>query len=373
MRKFILPLVILLLMVMSPIEAYADEYEDYLSAFDLSSFEILDKETQDFLQSIGADNFNYESITDLSFTNVITYIQNVFIKSINSPLKTAAVIIAFIIISSYVKTLNTEINDGEISSFFSTISALIISIFIAKEITDCINVSYSTIKLCVDFSYAFFPAFCIIVATSGGTVTSFSVNTLLLSLSQGMNYISDLIFIPLINCFLALGICSSVRSEINLSSLCSSLKKLITVLISSLSALYISVLSIKTAVASKADALGLRSMRFAINSVVPVIGPSISEGLISIQSYSSLIKTGVGIVGIIGVFSTFLPALCQVVSWRLTLFLCSICSDVFDDKSTSQTVNAFRDALMIIEVILILSMLTTIISIGILVAAKTVE
>ena len=130
-----------------------------------------------------------------------------------------------------------------------------------------------------------------------------------------------------------------------------------------------SVLSVKTAVAAKADMLGIRSIRFAVNSVVPVIGSSISEGLLSIQAYSSLIKSSVGIVGIVAVVLVFLPAIIETAVWRISLSFCSVLSDVFGDKSVSSVLNAFREALLLANVIIILSMVTTVISIGILVAA----
>ena len=111
-------------------------------------------------------------------------------------------------------------------------------------------------------------------------------------------------------------------------------------------------------------------MRFAINSVVPVIGGAISEGLLSIQAYSSLIKSSVGIVGIIAVLTVFVPPVLNVSFWRLFLSLCRTVSDIFNDRSVSSVLKAFEDSLLIMNVILILSMVTTIISIGILIAAR---
>ena len=153
----------------------------------------------------------------------------------------------------------------------------------------------------------------------------------------------------------------------------SALRNLITKAISALSAIFVSYLSLKTAVASRADALGLRSVRFAINSVVPIIGSSISEGLLSIQSYSSLIKTSVGIVGIIAISAIFLPAIINITLWRLSISAANICSKVFFDSESSTVLEAFSSVLLIINVLLILSMVTTIISLGILVASKTVN
>lgn len=373
MKRCIILSVIFISIIVIPINAYADEYDENLSAFDLSSFELLDSDTKKFLEENKLDGFRYEDIYNLSISDTISYIKSGLLKSVKTPLEAGAVLIVFIILSSLFKSMNSDLRENDLSVFYTSVASLITAVFLASKITDCINVSQSTIKLCSDFSYGFFPVFCLIVATSGGVMTSFAVNTLLLTLSQFMNFISEVIFVPGVNCLLALGICSGVNSEVHLSSLTSTVKKVLTTLISSLSALFVSILSIKTSVASKADALGLRSMRFAINTVVPVVGPSISEGLISIQSYSSLVKTGVGIVGIISIFSLFVPALSSVISWRFILLLCNMTAEIFDDGNSSLIINAFRDVMLLIEVLLILSMLTTVISLGILVAARTVE
>ena len=198
-------------------------------------------------------------------------------------------------------------------------------------------------------------------------MTSFSVNGSLLLFSQALNFISSNVFLPIVNSFMGISVCSSIRRDLNMGSIVSALRNLITKAISALSAIFVSYLSLKTAVASRADALGLRSVRFAINSVVPIIGSSISEGLLSIQSYSSLIKTSVGIVGIIAISAIFLPAIINITLWRLSISAANICSKVFFDSESSTVLEAFSN------VLLILSMVTTIISLGILVASKTVN
>ncbi len=371
MKRIILILLLLILMLFIPFYCYADEYENYLDAFDLSSFDSLDSDTKEFLDELGVSDFSYESITDISIADVGKYIMSVFSKSAKGPVRSGITVIVFVLLSSFFQSFNSEISKSDIVSLFSTTSNLIISVFLITRLTDCFGLCCSTIKICSDFAFAFFPAFCIIVSTSGGAVTSFSTNTMLLILAQGLNYISQVVFIPITNCFLALGICSGIRRELNLSGIISMLKKVITTFISTLSAIFVSILSVKTAVASRADALGLRSVRFAINSVVPVIGSSISEGLLSIQSYSSLIKTSVGVVGILAVVSIFLPAIVEINIWRAVLALSGLCSEVFGDSASRNAIKTFKDTLLIIDVILILTMVTTIISIGILVAAKT--
>lgn len=373
MKRFIYIFAVFIVLLIISQTAYAeetDDYQDYLNQYDFSFMEELDGDTYDLLDELGLTNFDYNTLVNFTVSDFLKSIKDILKGAVQTPIEACIAIFVFIILSSFFQNLKSTMINDEMSSVFSTVSALVIAVVLAVKMKTTISLACTAISVCADFVFAFVPVFCIIVAASGNTVAAFSTNTMLLSLAQTLNYISKNIFVPLTNCFLAIGICSGLRSELNLSSLLAFLKKYITTAISMAAAFFVSVLSIKTAVASRADAIGLRSIRFAINSVVPVIGSAISEGLLSIQSYSSLIRSSVGVVGIIAVALVFMPAIIEVVLWRFFLSLSSLVSDVFGDKSVSLVIKAFADAMLIMNVILILSMVTTIISIGILIAAK---
>lgn len=374
---FIIFILIFLLLFAQPVFCFAQEeineegYNEVLQEFDLSAFEEeLDEDSYNLLSELGLEDFDYNTIINFSISDFFAQIKGVIKNSAETPLESCALILVIILLSSLFQSFKQTVGDSQMTSAVSTVSAIIVAIILITKMKLTISSACTAISVCSDFVFAFIPAFCIIVATSGNTVAAFSTNTLLLSLAQALNFISNSIFLPLSNCFLALGICSGIRDELNLRSFIANMKKYLITGISVCATVFVSVLSIKTAVASSADAIGLRSVRFAINSVVPVIGGAISEGLLSIQAYSSLIKSSVGIVGIIAVALVFMPAILNVSFWRLFLSLCGVISDIFSDRSVSSVLRAFTDALMIMNVILILSMVTTIISIGILIAAK---
>lgn len=373
MKRFLVGIIIVFLLLSCPLTAYCaeeDEYYEYLESYDLSFFDELDNDTFELLEELGLTDFDYNALVDFSLNDIVDSLKEVFRGTAQTPLEACVIVLVFIIISSFFKNMKSALDDGEMASTFSTVSALIISALLAVKLKNTISISCASISVCANFIYAFIPTFCVIVATSGNTLAAFSTNTMLLSLSQALNFISKNIFVPLSNCFLAVSICSGIRSELNLKSVLAFMKRYITTGISLCAAGFVSVLSIKTAVAARADMLGLRSIRFAINSVVPVIGSAISEGLLSIQSYSSLIRSSVGVVGIVAVVLVFLPAIVEVALWRFFLGLSNLISEVFGDDSVTLVIKGFCDAMMIMEVILILSMVTTIISIGILIAAR---
>ncbi|WP_308617643.1 hypothetical protein [uncultured Eubacterium sp.] len=374
MKKTAVFLCALLLFLLIPVSSYSmdyseEEYNKTLSSYDLSSFEKeLDADTYKMLDELGVLDFSYESITGLSFNDIVGLLKSLFQKKAELPIKSSVTVLIFILLSAFLQSLKAE-SDDSVNMIYSTATALLVATVVLVKLTSTVSLASMAISVASNFVYAFIPVFCSIVVASGGITTGFSTNTTLLILAQGLSFISSNVFMPIVNCYLALGVTSSLRYELNLDKLLSSLKKIITTCISFVSGVFVSVLSVKTAVAGRADMLGLRSIRFAINSVVPVIGSSISEGLLSIQAYSSLIKSSVGIVGVVAVVLVFLPSIIEVVLWRISLTLCVIVSDIFGDKSVSAVLNAFLNTLLLINVILILSMVTTVISFGILIAA----
>ncbi len=374
MRRIIVFLITFFVLTSLPSEAFGKEefsdekYGEYLSAYDLSFFEDkLGEDTYSFLDELGVSGFDFRDITSLSFSKVLDLLLSVAKKRIKNPLGGINAVLLYVILSALFQSLKSDSSD--MSSLYSTVSALCVSLVLAVMISPSVTLGASSVKIASDFVFAFIPVFAAIVAASGGITASFSSNALLLTLAQSLSLISSNIFVPVINCFLGIGICAGIRAELNLQRLVYSIKWGLTTAVSFLSGAFVSVLSIKTAVASKADALGLRSIRFMLSSVVPIVGGTLSEGLVSIQSYSSLIKSSVGIVGIIAIAFVFIPAIIETALWRLSLSAALIICDVFGDKSVSLVITAFKDTMLLINVVLIVSLLTTVVSFGILVAS----
>lgn len=379
MKKSVILILFLFLALSVPVRAMGaetqqieqDTYSKYLDQYDVDSiYDSVPQDALDLLDELGMQDFDFENILDLTPQKLWHVLQSVAEGRFEGPLTACAGMILLILFSAFLQSLKTTVKSDMLSNVFSVACSVIIAVILSVEISDAISLASSTIKMCADFIYGFVPVFGILVAVSGGITASFSTNALLLGLAQFLNFLSGNLFVPVISCYLALGLSNGIRPELHLTAIASAVKKYISAAVSLAATGFVSILSIKTAVASRADALGLRSARFAINSVVPVIGSAISEGLLSIQSYSSLIKSTVGIVGIVVIVLIFLPALLEILIWKFFLSVSSIASEMFEDRSVLAVLQAFQGALLLMLIVLILSLVTTVISFGILIAVK---
>ncbi|HIU69501.1 MAG TPA: hypothetical protein IAD23_06030 [Candidatus Scubalenecus merdavium] len=379
MKKSVILILFLFLALSVPVRAMGaetqqieqDTYSKYLDQYDVDSiYDCVPQDALDLLDELGMQDFDFKNILDLTPQKLWHVLQSVAEGRFKGPLTACAGMILLILFSAFLQSLKTTVKSDMLSNVFSVACSVIIAVILSVEISDAISLASSTIKMCADFIYGFVPVFGILVAVSGGITASFSTNALLLGLAQFLNFLSGNLFVPVISCYLALGLSNGIRPELHLTAITSAVKKYISAAVSLAATGFVSILSIKTAVASRADALGLRSARFAINSVVPVIGSAISEGLLSIQSYSSLIKSTVGIVGIVVIVLIFLPALLEILIWKFFLSVSSIASEMFEDRSVLAVLQAFQGALLLMLIVLILSLVTTVISFGILIAVK---
>lgn len=245
MKKTAIFLCALLLFLLIPVSSYSmdyseEEYNKTLSSYDLSSFEKeLDADTYKMLDELGVLDFSYESITGLSFNDIVGLLKSLFQKKAELPIKSSVTVLIFILLSAFLQSLKAE-SDDSVKMIYSTATALLVATVVLVKLTSTVSLASMAISVASNFVYAFIPVFCSIVVASGGITTGFSTNTTLLILAQGLSFISSNVFMPIVNCYLALGVTSSLRYELNLDKLLSSVKKIITTCISFVSGVFVS-------------------------------------------------------------------------------------------------------------------------------------
>ncbi len=149
--------------------------------------EELDGDTYELLDELGLTNFDYNTLVNFTVSDFLKSIKDILKGAVQTPIEACIAIFVFIILSSFFQNLKSTMINDEMSSVFSTVSALVIAVVLAVKMKTTISLACTAISVCADFVFAFVPVFCIIVAASGNTVAAFSTNTMLLSLAQTLN------------------------------------------------------------------------------------------------------------------------------------------------------------------------------------------
>ena len=86
------------------------------------------------------------------------------------------------------------------------------------------------------------------------------------------------------------------------------------------------VFSFQSTLTQSADSLSLKTAKFAVGSFIPIVGPSISEALRTVTASVALVKSSLGVLGLICVLLLTLPSVISVYLYKLFLDICAALS-----------------------------------------------
>ena len=97
-------------------------------------------------------------------------------------------------------------------------------------------------------------------------------------------------------------------------------------------------------ISSSSDTLTAKTARFLVGSLIPVVGPAMSESLSAITGAVSLLKGTVGVFGAVAGLGIIAPVLVSLALWRIALCL-SLCScEIFSLGSAAGLVRNISSA-----------------------------
>lgn len=148
---------------------------------------------------------------------------------------------------------------------------------------------------------------------------------LLLTLTEKISY--ELLF-PFLSMSFALTLVSSICPDIDLRSIASFIRQVCTTLLVAAMTLITIVMAFQTSIASAADSLGLRSVKFAASNAIPLIGGMVSESMKTLATSLTLVKSTAGLIGVIGLLLLLLMPLTMLFACRYSLSLSKTAADL---------------------------------------------
>lgn len=365
MKRIILCFIFMFIFILPVSAEEADIYSEQYEISGAGELEdALPDSTREYFSEIGIDPKDPDWIDSISGENVFKHIWEFIKTGAKTPLRAGAAILGIILITAAFSAVNEESSVMTAAMYACTLTAAaVIGIPIFESITAAVNAT----KALSVFMLSFIPLFAAVAAASGAAVTSVSMNSLLLLCAQGLSFLSSFVVLPLMGGYLAVGISSSVSPLLNRSGLAEGIKKIALWVLSFISMIFVGILSLQTAVNSAADSLAMRTAKFILGSTVPIAGGALSEAVSTVTASMGLLKSSVGIYGVVAVSAIFLPIIIELLLWRIILTVCSFVSELFSVPKFSNTLKAVDMMLSVLIGIVLLSSAVFIISLTVVV------
>ena len=339
--------------------------EQYETAGADSLSEALPDDTRRYFEENGIDPADYSWVSVITADNVFSHIWGFLKSGAKAPLKAGAEVTALILIAAALSA--AQLKGGSINAALYVAAAA--AGVIAVPVLSSVSAAANALKGISTFMLSFIPVFAVITAASGAAATSASMSALLLTAAQGVSYISSFVIMPLMGGYMAVSISGSVSPLLKKSGIAVMIKRLALWITAFVSAVFVGILSIQTAVNASADTLSAKAAKFIIGSSVPVAGGVLSEALGTVTASMGLLKSSVGIYGAVACAGVILPLIAELLVWRAVLFVTAAVSELFSLNVIAEILRAADSVISTLIGIMLIAGAMFIISLAIVVTA----
>ena len=249
---------------------------------------------------------------------------------VTAGLKSAAIIL---VIAVLVSTVNAAFDGG--AKYAVLAGVLAISVVSVSSVTTFIGLGARTLDDLNTFSKALLPTLTA-AATASGAVASaaakYAATTLFMDV---MMTVGKNVVVPIIYAYTATSIAEAALGGDGLTGASNLLKWLAKTIMIVMMLLFVAYLSLTGVISGTTDAVAIKTLKAAFNTVLPVIGNIIADASESVLAGASILRNAVGIFGLIAVIATcMLPFLRLGVNYILYKAVAGLAGAISDSRIT---------------------------------------
>ena len=345
-KKIVLFLIIIFILISTPALVFSQDNNDVFdvlnSQYDQFDFSSIDGIMRDFAQldfsdivkSILNGTFDSEKMIWQNITNFVLPTVRQFASGI--PIILILIIIVGVIDGISVK--NTDFVDHVHTVANALISITIITSFAAmfSQTTKVFSTMTAVLETLV-------PILTIALVASGASSTAAMLNPDSAVLSQTVNSLVAKIVLPIILLIAVLVVLDTVFIHNRFGGLVAWGKSSANWITGFIFTVFSAIISIKGFVASSYDGISLRTIRYAMNNSVPLVGSLIGDGINMALACSSIVKSAIGVASFILIILVVASPLVSLIIYMLILKAVSAVTLPFMSSQTAGLISSFAD------------------------------
>lgn len=373
MRKVKIFAVCVLIILSFSVNAYAaGESEYYNGQVESSGAEDilsgLDSETKERLGELGIEDVNFSSLFDVSFSKIFSFVKKAAEGKLESPLKSLMKLLSVIILIAVCESFMPD--DDKMKNVINMAAVLFSVTVIIFPLYDAMESAVSSVGVCADFMKSLIPVLVGIVSASGNPSLAVSFQSCAFAAAEVISALGKNYVVPIVGAVTALDLTGSLMPSMKLSGITELVKKTVIQTLSFTATLYVSFLGIKGALANAADTVASKGIKLVISSAVPIVGGAVSEAYSGIIGSLVLVRSTVGIFGIIVIAVITVPSMLQLLFWIFALKLGAAAGEVFSLGGVSSLLKALSCAITLLNVVILFGAVLFIISLALLLSLK---
>lgn len=324
-RRLILVGIFLWICLLSPIaigeEGYSDDFRYSVTPED----PLLSEETD--------LNDPASLMEDLKVGNILSYLGRQFSSAFGGALENLIKGIAMVLLSVIVNRCSGNIQNQNLQLLFSFIVSLSIALLCESSLRTSAVALQKSIEDMSVFTTACIPYFSVVMIAAGEGTGSAVFSGAMVLLGEVGTLISKNLLLPLVDVYLAIGICSAVSDEYNFMIIGKNIRRFLIWAVGILVMGFRLIMKLQTGAAAAGDHVAKKYIRSAVSTLIPMVGNTLSQGVDGLFAVASGVKTAFAIAGVLIVLSIVLPSLISIGVYGLTWKLCRWTAEFMNDST----------------------------------------
>ena len=326
----------------------------------------------------GNDLFNHtvSDVTEGQFSANPINLINSFFESFFYELKNTKTLLRAILLiaaaAGAARILSSAFDNSQAAEAAGLACFLLLSLSSVKIFSEVAGYAADTIHTLCDFITKFEPIFISMLISSGAVTQASAFAPVLAASVYVLGILVDKCILPLCYFSAVLGICANLGNRIEIATLTKLLNSVSKWLLTGVLTLFTAVLSLYGFSAKAFNSVAVKGLKFAMGSLVPVVGGILSDTVDTVLSGANLLKNAVGTAGVVALFGVVFTPLLKILIMMLLLKAVAAIIEPFSEKRTVNMLLAVSDTIKTIFSMVVTASLLFIISIVIILLSSGV-
>lgn len=250
------------------------------------------------------------------------------------------------------------------------IFSAVIVIYGTKVFLQCISEAQQCLLNMLLLTNSLYPAMLTYIAAGGGTACAAALHPVLLVCGGSIMLAVKNIVFPVFSISMALKTANVFSDGVNTGRLTELADGFVKWTMGIMMTLFVGAVTVTGATAKTFDSITVRTAKYAIGSFIPMVGGVISDSFDLILNGSSVIKSSVGIAGLINVLYISVTPCIKLAATAIAFNICAAVCEPICSKKISDTIAVFgKSALTLFGILCALASMF-ILCIGVLISIK---
>jgi stage III sporulation protein AE len=247
---------------------------------------------------------------------ILRAIAGIFVAEVRQSLRLLGELLILVVLAAILRHIQSAFEGDAVGRLADAVIFLALGAIVLVGFVQALGIARTAVKDLSDFMLALLPTLFSLLVASGALASAGILHPAMLFVVNLVGWAVGTWVFPLLLLAAVLDIVSSLNPTFRLSSLAGLMRQVALGTAGLLLAGFIGVASVEGAAGAVADGVALRAAKYAAKTFVPVVGGVFADAAELVVTSGFLVKTGLGIAGLLAVsLAVLLPVVKLVAIW----------------------------------------------------------